>query len=165
MLPAAPNQLTDDEIDKIGSQAKLIAMRLLALCCPKAMPSARKGHVTALLQRYEKWCETHFDDYEVKASDSDASDSDSGAEVNEPEDEIKDALVTALQKSKCDTMTENLFSEDAAVAAPALEAVLAATADSSKADVSKAVSEPTHVLSLFESILDFKTERLDRRNK
>ena len=85
--------------------------------------------------------------------------------MKEPKNEIKDALETALLKTKCETMMDNLYSEDADVAAAALEAALAATKDSSKADVSKTVSDPKQLLTLFESIMNPKTERLDRRNK
>ena len=54
-----------------------IAMRMLALCCPRALPNATRQNVKDLIVRYEAWCESHP---ELSLVDDDDEDDDADDE-------------------------------------------------------------------------------------
>ena len=53
------NHLTKEEAVEQNNLAILVAMRLLALCCPNDMPKATLQNVKDLVERSHAWCKSH----------------------------------------------------------------------------------------------------------
>jgi len=86
-------RLSEQEATQQNSLAIHIAMRLLALCCPIAMPKATQESVRALTEQYKDWCKQHHPLLQgtsshdgIKSDGGDKSD-DSDSTASEEEEE------------------------------------------------------------------------------
>ena len=168
------NQVVDDEIGPQNSLAIQIAMRLLALCCPRSMPLGTKTHVKDLIHKYTAWSESHDLDSEDESSpeSSEGSQSDSDAEASKASASGAASsgaapAAMALEKSKCEAAAESILSGDKTEIAKALAALAETDKETTAADPAAAKTDAMHLpavapLDVFHMILDYvSTSRLD----
>ena len=102
------NAIPHEKVAAENETAMIVAMRLLALCCPTTMPGATREHVENLMGRYRDWWKGREGPMEEEdASDNSGESDDEGQE--EEEDEVKDEVLEAAGASEEKTTATDPF--------------------------------------------------------
>ena len=173
-------RLSEKEASEQNMLAIRIAMRLLALCCPAAMPNATREGVRSLVEQYKAWCEKRQPALEDDPSDSDASDSNdsspgaSEAECAEDGEMVMsgavgvasatkgavdvDPVVVIAQRANHEALLERILGGDGAAISEAVGAMEAASASRVGGDEATADGDDGDdggFIKIFTAILDY----------
>ena len=163
----AYNHLTEQEAVEQNNLAISIAMRMLALCCPRALPNATRQNVKDLIVRYEAWCESHpelslvdDDDEDDDADDDDDDDSDKDDQADTAESAAgekaeTDSVKILAQKAALEQLADKLTSAVDTSVAEALSSIAEKKPTPSVGDDSEK-SVQGGVVEVMKAILDYE---------